>query len=353
MTKNELWNRLFDFYLKNERCPQPEELATECKLSVNAIKQVYESWRLEQKLDYVKPFNSSVFYYDIYDKTVKEELLKRLPKNSVRNAPRIAYDEPNGVKEYKETTKPKIPLNFDVFKGVWLKLFALIVSVILLTCSIHFTFDFNHKAMNLFWAMMMSLAICGFNGFAFSISDSMKGFSKYVVICMWFVGTFFSIFTAIGTQYNNFVETKSKDTSVAIDNQKQIIEKQIAQLQKKADLLYTFREQEIEYNENPDLKIENRGTWRVITERVSELNGIENSMIELENRLIDIGEVESENVANKTVYSWLEDITHKSADFWQFLVMCFPAVFIDLTVSVLIKFVFSKNENKSKKKGAK
>lgn len=346
VTKSQMWDNTVNWYFDNNfECPQPKDLANKYHVSVNAVKQLFDFWVKEMKMELIVKYGSSVAVYDFTD--IQKEIFDR---ELAEYRSRIASDEPKTRKEGKDTTKSKKTLNLTDFKGFALKGLCLVISVILLTCSIHFTFEFNNKSMNWFWAIMLSLAVCGFSGFAFSIADEMKDKTKYIVMAMWVVGTFYSVFTAIGTQYNNFMEFKSADVSSTIESQTKTIEKQIANLQKRADALYYFREQEMEYNMNTELKVENPSTWKLIKERTSELSETENSIIELQNRLLELSLDESENTVHKTVYSWLEDITDISSDFWQFLVMCFPAVFIDLTVSVLIKFVFEKEKKNGKHK---
>lgn len=218
-----------------------------------------------------------------------------------------------------------------------------VVGVILMVCSVHFTYDFNKLAMCKFWSFMLSLAMILFTSLAFTVATIMGGKTSKVIYALWVIGVIYSIFTAVAGQYNDFRKYTSEDNSMRVEGVGVLLRDKLDDLEQKRDKLIHWRDEEILYTENPDLKLENPSTWKQVKDGVIKLEQVESEISDIQDKLIDNVEINVD--ANKTVYHWLSMILHIPSDIIQFLIIIFPSVFLDLCSGICLKFAFIKRKN--------
>jgi hypothetical protein len=321
MTADQLFQILKEYTKHYNKFPTVNEFAAYSELSPNVIAKVYKRWVEQEKL--VKKGNTYNFYTEDPRRLFKEERVQK-PDN---------FEISNVVK------KPDNRLKIAV------KVFVGFIGIILMICSVHFTFDFNRLSMKVFWAFCLSFSIVSFMSLAFTIAGyCSEKFEKGFVSFLWFLGFIYSVFTAVSGQYNTFRKYVSTDKSAMIEYQKESFEERMKILEdKRMDLLH-WREQEAEYTLNPDLKTENPGTWNTIKKGVDELRETEKNIEEVRNDLIKTVEVDT--VSEETVYSWLSRILKISSNRLQFIIILFPSVFIDLCSGLCLVFALSEKEGK-------
>ena len=179
--------------------------------------------------------------------------------------------------------------------------------------------------------------------FAFTIKSYVAEKSTGVfIVILWVLGISYSVFTAVSGQYNDFRKYSASDTSVQVENKNKIYENQLKAYEKKQKELLHWREQETEYSLNPDLKTENPVTWKKIQEGVEELKKVENEITEVQKKLLD--NMDSEIVMKETVYNWLAGFLGINANIIQFIIILFPALFIDLCSTVCFTFALGKDK---------
>ena len=318
MTADELFEVLKEYYKLRKHFPTVQEFAQYSEISADTISKVYKRWVIQGKI--VKNGNSFDFYKEDPNKLFAEER-KQEPDNMII---------PNAKKREKEE-----PVNKD-YKNIALRCVVGFIGVLLVFNSVHFTFEFNHLSMKLFWAFTLSVSIVTFMSIAFTLAHyTNEKYMKVFILLLWLLGFSYSVFTAVSGQYN--------DKSEVIDNQKTILNNQLdIQIKKQKELVH-WREQETEYNMNPDLKTENPGTWKKIQEGLVKLEECENKIEELQNQIMNIVEVDI--VSEETVYSWLCKILGISSNKLHFIIVLFPAIFIDLCSGVCLMFALKKKEN--------
>ena len=326
MTVDEVFEILKEYYKLHKKFPTIEEFAQYSEISEETIRKIYKRWVSQGKL--VKKGDTYDFYKEDPNKLFPEEK-KQEPDNMIIKIP--------GRKENKEEPPKK-----DYLKS-FVKILVGVIGVILILCSIHFTFEFNHMSMKLFWAFSLSISIVTFMGIAFTLAHYVKEkYLKVFVLFLWLLGFIYSVFTAVSGQYNDFRKYLSTDKSEVIVTQKDLIKEQLEiQVKKQKELLH-WREQETEYSLNPDLKTENPGTWKKIQEGLIKLEECENKIEELQDKLMDITEVDV--ISEETVYSWLCQTLGVSSNKLHFVIVLFPAIFIDLCSGICLMFALRKEE---------
>jgi DNA-binding transcriptional regulator YhcF (GntR family) len=323
MTADEVFNILKEYYKRYKKFPTVEEFANYSEYSIETIIKLYKRWITQGKI--VKKGDSLDFYREDPNKLFAEDK-KQEPDNLVIHKPKKEQSE---KKDYKDIT---------------LRCIVGFIGVLLVFNSVHFTFEFNHLSMKLFWAFTLSVSIVTFMSIAFTLAHyTNEKYMKVFILLLWLLGFSYSVFTAVSGQYNDFRKYLSTDKSEIIDNQKTILNNQLdIQIKKQKELVH-WREQETEYNMNPDLKTENPGTWKKIQEGLVKLEECENKIEELQNQIMDIVEVDI--VSEETVYSWLCKILGISSNKLHFIIVLFPAIFIDLCSGVCLMFALKKKEN--------
>lgn len=326
MTADELFEVLKEYYKLRKHFPTVQEFAQYSEISADTISKVYKRWVIQGKI--VKNGNSFDFYKEDPNKLFAEER-KQEPDNMII---------PNAKKREKEE-----PVNKD-YKNIALRCVVGFIGVLLVFNSVHFTFEFNHLSMKLFWAFTLSVSIVTFMSIAFTLAHyTNEKYMKVFILLLWLLGFSYSVFTAVSGQYNDFRKYLSTDKSEVIDSQKTILNNQLdIQIKKQKELAH-WREQETEYNMNPDLKTENPGTWKKVQEGLVKLEECENKIEELQNQIMDIVEVDI--VSEETVYSWLCQTLGVSSNKLHFIIVLFPAIFIDLCSGVCLMFALKKKDN--------
>lgn len=325
MTADELFQILKEYCKVHNHFPLVSEFAAYTEYPVDTITKVYKRWLTQGKI--VKKGNTFDFYKEDPHKLFAEE--KKI-------------QEPDNLEIRKKDEEPKQPPKKD-YLGVFVKVLIGVIGIILILCSIHFTFEFNRLSMKVFWGFSLSFSIVSFMGIAFTLADYMKSkWLKTFVIFLWVLGFIYSVFTAVSGQYNDFRKYLSTDKSEVVTSQKSIIKEQLdIQIKKQEELLH-WREQETEYSLNPDLKTENPGTWKKIQEGIEKLEECENKIEELQHKMMNIVEVDI--VSEETVYSWLSRTLKISSDKLHLLIILFPSVFIDLCSGLCLMFALKKKE---------
>lgn len=321
MTSNELWNMLVEVAKKNGKFPKPEVLSAYSKVPDEIVRKVYKRWMLEGKLE--KKGDTFIFT----DNAIQSEIMEDEEKLPVR-----------------PTVKPSVRKKIEQQNSLILKIIKIVVGIIgaILTCvSIHFTFQFNKLGMTAFWGMMLSVSVVCFMAFAFTIKSYVnKKLTGVFIVILWVLGISYSVFTAVSGQFNDFRKYTASDNSVQIESKNKIYESQLKALEKKQTELLHWREQETEYSLNPDLKVENPVTWVKIQNGVEELRKVESDIIDVQEKLL--GNINTDVILEETVYNWLSGFSGISADIIQFIIILFPALFIDLCSTVCFTFTFGK-----------
>ena len=331
MTRDELWKTLVEISIREKKFPTEESFSAYTKIPMDTVRKVFKLWITEGKL--LKNGNGFIFTNnDIQSKIMKDETV--IP---VTLKPK---------KMLKVTHKPVVKKG-EIRTSLMLKIIKIVVGIIgtiLTGCSIHFTFGFNKLGMNKFWALMLSVSVVCFMAFAFTIKSYMnrKRTTSIFITVLWILGISYSVFTAVSGQFNDFRKYSAKDNSVQISGQNEIYENRLKALEKKQKELLHWREQETEYSLNPDLKVENPVTWKMIQKGSEELKEVEQQITEVEDKLLS--NMTSEVVLEETVYNWLESFLGIRADIIQFIIILFPALFIDLCSTVCFTFTFGKEE---------
>ena len=328
MTADELFNELQDYYVEKGKFPSIQEFTIHTRLPYDTVSKVYKRWLNQGKL--IKKGNGFDFYKEDTNKLFSEKKEQK-PDNY-----KIVKSKDEKI---EKKNKPKIPII-----KIGLKSIIGIIGVILTLCSIHFTFNFNSLSMNKFWAFCLSFSIVSFMAIAFTMANTMKKkILKTFVILLWFLGFVYSVFTAVSGQYNDFRKYLSIDKSEAVENKKTLYENQLKIYTQKQKELLHWRDQETEYSLNPDLKLENPGTWRNIQSGIKKLEESETKIEELQEKIINL--TDEDVVSNETVYSWLCKILKISSDKLHFIIILFPSIFIDLCSGICLMYTFGKKNN--------
>ena len=326
MTADELFNVLKEYTNIHNEFPNVTEFAKYTELPVDIINKVYKRWYNQGKL--VKRGNLYDFYKEDPHKLFSEE-----KKN-----------EPDNLIIQKDASVNNEKENNTDYKKLFIKSISGLIGIILVLCSIHFTFDFNRFSMKLFWAFSLSLSIVSFMSIAFTLAHyTNEKFLKAFILFLWLLGFTYSVFTAVSGQYNDFRKYLSTDKSEVIDSQKTILNNRLDIYVKKQKELLHWREQETEYSINPDLKTENPSTWKRIQDGIIKLEECEDKIEELQNQIMNIVEVDV--VSEETVYSWLCKILGISSNKLHFIIVLFPAIFIDLCSGICLMFALSSDKN--------
>lgn len=322
MTADELFEILKEFYKKNRHFPSIQEFADYSEYSSEVITKLYKRWINQGKI--IKKGDSFDFYKEDSNKLFVEEK-KQVPDNLIIHRPK---KEQESKKDYKDIT---------------IRCIVGFIGILLVLNSVHFTFEFNHLSMKLFWAFTLSVSIVTYMSIAFTLAHyTSEKYMKAFILVLWLLGFTYSVFTAVSGQYNDFRKYLSTDKSEVIDNQKTILNNQLDIYVKKQKELLHWREQETEYSLNPDLKTENPGTWKRIQDGIIKLEECEDKIEELQEKIMNIVEVDV--VSEETVYSWLCKILGISSNKLHFIIVLFPAIFIDLCSGICLMFALKKKD---------
>lgn len=322
MTADDLFDVLKEYYKKNKKFPTVEEFSEYSEYPVATIIKLYKRWLTQSKI--IRKDNSFDFYREDPNKLFAEEK-KQIPDNMIIHRPKKEQDD---KKDYKSIT---------------IRCIVGFIGILLVLNSVHFTFEFNHLSMKLFWAFTLSVSIVTYMSIAFTLAHyTSERYMKIFILFLWLLGFTYSVFTAVSGQYNDFRKYLSTDKSEVIDSQKTILNNQLDIYVKKQKELLHWREQETEYSLNPDLKTENPGTWKRIQDGIIKLEECEDKIEELQNQIMDIVEVDV--VSEETVYSWLCKILGISSNRLHFIIVLFPAIFIDLCSGVCLMFALKKKD---------
>ena len=328
MTADELFNELQDYYVEKGKFPSIQEFTIHTRLPYDTVSKVYKRWLNQGKL--IKKGNGFDFYKEDTNKLFSE---KKEQKPDT-------YKIPDVVK--KSQIEQKIKKTHPLKVG--LKSLIGFIGIILTLCSIHFTFNFNSLSMNRFWAFCLSFSIVSFMAIAFTMANTLKKkMLKLFVLLLWGLGFIYSVFTAVSGQYNDFRKYLSTDKSEVVENKKTLYENQLKIYTQKQKELLHWRDQETEYSLNPDLKLENPGTWKNIQIGIKKLEESEIKIEELQEKLINL--TDEDIVANETVYSWLCKILRIPSNRLHFIIVLFPSIFIDLCSGICLMYAFGKKNN--------
>ncbi len=320
MTRVELWNMLVDYSIKNKAFPKSDVFAEYSRIPEATIKKVYKMWMSEGKLN--KLGDTFIFT----DNTIQSKLMEN----------KIEY---NKQIIRAPVRKKAISHNNLILKSI--RIIAVIIGSILTIVSIHFTFNHNKLGMNPFWGLLLSASIVCFMSFAFTIrSYVITKSTRFLIVILWVLGISYSVFTAVSGQFGDFRKYDASDNSVNIERQNKIYEKQLKAAEKKQEELLHWRKKEEEYTENPDLKVENPGTWKQIQNGTKELKEIESEIMEIQNKILV--NINNDVVLDETIYNWLASFLGIGSDVIQFIFILFPALFIDLCSTVCFTFALGK-----------
>ena len=316
MTAEDLFQMAKEYIKIHNKFPSISELASYSELPVDTITKVYKRWISQGRI--VKKGNS----YDLY----------REDQNKLFVEPKVTKPDNTVIEKAEKEKVPKMKIFVKILSGF--------IGIILMLCSIHFTFEFNKFSMIIFWSFCLSFSIVSFMSIAFTlITYNDRKSIKCFLFFLWIMGFIYSVFTAVSGQYNSFKKYLSNDKTAIVENKKEIIKEQIAVLKEKREDLLHWRQQETEYSLNPDLKVENPGTWITIKDGIQKLQECELQIEEKQSKYLELSEIDV--VENETVYSWLCQILHIESNKLHFLIILFPSIFIDLCSGLCLMFAFS------------
>lgn len=232
---------------------------------------------------------------------------------------------------------------------LFLSIFSVIVSALLILLSTHFTYDFQLLVMPRFWAFLLSFAIVLFTSFALTIASYTTGATHQLFRVLWVIGILYSIFTAFAGQYNSFRSYNAtevvNDTDLALtalNNQLESLE-----LQKQAAIegQTPYKKLIDELSESPEKKTEYPQTWKDANARFDsfqdKIDSLNEQILSVQNQITEAS-ISSSRVEHQTVYSWLAELLHLKAEFIEFIILMLPSIFIDLASSLLLKFALGK-----------
>lgn len=231
-----------------------------------------------------------------------------------------------------------------------LKLFATVVSVLLVVLSIHFTYDHNNLVMPSFWALLLSIALVVFTSFALTVSTYTKGLTFHLFRLLWVIGITYSVFTAFAGQYDSFrsyvsLEASTDKTSLikALADQEQSLISDIEQLRSSQEPYAALIE---DLSSSPEKKVDYPQTWRDANVRFdalqAKIDAKQAQLDELRSKQLDCLDTSS-SVSTTTVYTWLSRLIHIPADVIELFILFLPSCFIDLASSLLLKFALGKS----------
>ena len=174
MTADQLFQILKEYYKLHNKFPTVNEFAAYSELSPETIAKIYRRWTEQGKL--VKKGNSYNFYVEDPHRLFREDKVQK----------------PDNLEVGEAVRKPDSRLKIAV------KVFTGFIGIILMICSVHFTFDFNRLSMKVFWAFCLSFSIVSFMSLAFTIAGyCSEKFEKWFIFFLWVLGFVYSVFTAV------------------------------------------------------------------------------------------------------------------------------------------------------------
>lgn len=378
MTIDQLWKVAKDLQSELNHFPTVDELCEKTKIQKKTLSKVYDRWissgvieKHQDKLDTLSANNKELtrelteankkivklekskndlssnytFVKDNYENILGEkEKIQEKNKvleselegmNAMMNMLQTDYNIMKADKELpRKDENQKLKINgMFVFKS-----FCFLIGILLLSCSVHFTYRFNCEAMTTPWAFVLSLAIVCFTSFAFSIAMFTSRKTRLIIYLMWSVGVAYSIFTALASQMEDFRKYIANDIT-SISNKKNLIyENQLQDLLKREQELLPSVKLETEYNNDPDLKNNHYGNWIRIKQNIEELKQVRKEIKSIQLNIFNNVEEQKVIEKNKTIYQWLSEVIGIRASFIQFLTLLFPSIFIDFVTGIVFKF---------------
>lgn len=315
MTQLEIWQKLQSCIEENGKFPSAQTFANYSGIRVWTVYEIFKKWANEGKLGRRGPH-----YY--------------VPDNNNEYKPTL-MEIPQLVAKGNASATKKVTR--------WI---SLTIGLALTAVSIHFTFEFNRLSLPMVWAFILSASTVLFMNIAFVIRNMTKSIlKKHVIVVLWLLGITYSVFTAVSGQFNDQRKYVSKDNTSKSISARKIFDKEIEGLNLKKESLLHWRKLEEEYSLNPDLKIENPGTWKSIKKGSEELLNVEKKIEEINEKIIS--NIENMTDEDRSVFSWIEGVTGQSSDLIQLLIILFPSLFIDLCSTVLIEFAFGEEKWKT------
>lgn len=331
MTADELYIELKKYIKENNKFPTVNEFSAHTRLPYDTISKVFKRWILMGKL--IK--NGSKFETvgeKLYNETVEKVTEEKPMEKTEPEKPAPLIESVKIIEEKTKETKTDYKMSF-------LRIIIGIIGILLVICSIHFTFEFNRMSMKTVWALILSISVVSFMSIAFTMKNHTNSrLIKSLILFLWFLGISYSVFTAVSGQYNDFKKYVAEDITSISEEQKKIYNSQLNEKKKKKEMLLHWRNQETEYNFNPNLKTENPKTWKEIQKGVEELKAIEKEIDELQEKILNI--VSANTVSTETVYSWLARVIHIKSETIHFIMILFLASFIDLCSGICLSFAF-------------
>lgn len=223
--------------------------------------------------------------------------------------------------------------------------------------SIKFTYSFNKLTMPKFWAFILSASLIIFTSFCFTIREVLKKTNKFqsnLFVIFYFIGIFYSVFTAISGQYNDYLINNEITFSNKVEEITSFEKYDILQKRKERYLFQidNYNKEKSSHqkiiddlSQSPEKKFEYRNTWNNSLQAIENINEnikqLELQISEIDNELIK--SIKNKETKTKNIFDWIADLFNISGDLLQFLISLFPAVFIDLVSPFAISFAFNKN----------
>lgn len=390
MTIDQLWQTAKNLQEELGHFPTVDELCEKTKVQKRTLIKVYDRWvangdieRRQDKVDILSTDNKQLkekskeltkelteanrkivelekskndlssnynFVKDNYENVLseKEEVESKNKEleseveglNAMFNMLQTDYNIMKADKELPKVNENNTPKEkkFKVSGMFIFRSFCFLIGILLLSCSVHFTYRFNCEAMSVSWAFILSLAIVCFTSFAFSIAMFTSKKMRTVIYVMWFIGVSYSIFTALASQMEDFRKYIANDVTIMSTKRDSIYDKQLNDLVKRENELLPSVELETEYNNNPDLKNSHYGNWVRIKQNVDELRKVREEIKSIQLNILNNVEEQKVIEQNKTIYQWLSEIVGIKSSLIQFLTLLFPSIFIDFVTGIVFKF---------------
>lgn len=310
MTSSQLYISIHSIYLRDNEFPSLEKISKETGVKISVIKEALNYYLIKGKLN------------------IK-----------------------NGIYTFPLTEKRQNIMNLI------LRIIMGIVGLGCLITSIKFTYSFNKLTMPKFWAFVLSASLMIFTSFCFTVRESLKKTNRkqsrlYVVF--YFIGIFYSVFTAVAGQYNDYLLNNKITAENKVEESAQLKRFELLSEQKERYLiqiedykLQLSAQQKIINNlsESPERKFEYNNTWKQTIASAEEYNSkisdLQNKISEIDEKLISSIEISEKKTKN--IFDWISDLLHINSSMLQFLISLFPAIFIDLVSPFAISFAFNKN----------
>lgn len=230
-----------------------------------------------------------------------------------------------------------------------------IVGICCILCSIRFTYSFNKLTMPKLWGFILSASLIIFTSFCFTIREYLlqqgKNKQATLFILLYVMGIFYSIFTAVAGQYNDYLiqnktTVEAKLNNAINENKLQLLQQQKTSYEnqiKNYEKQITAQQNIIDnLSQSPEKKWEYNNTWKNAVALVNDCNSkieqLQNKVAVIDEQIINSITIETNE--SKNIYDWIAELFHIPASLIQFLISLFPAIFIDLVSPFAISFAF-------------